>query len=92
MPTADCGEQLLSSARKTERLDHLSFTWQQQNSWNCRKLLLGDKGNCWLMMRMCVGVCEAAVEQDSFPKLRWKQTRRKWLKLYDYEMWVSLLI
>ena len=38
------------------RLDHLSCTWQQQNSWNWRKLFLGDTGNCWLMMRMHVWV------------------------------------
>jgi hypothetical protein len=71
--------EVLSSARQTRRFDHLSFTWQQQKSWNCVKLLLGDKGNCWLE-----GVwrfCEAAVEQDSFPNLRRKQTSRKWLKL-----------
>jgi len=24
------------------RPDHLSFTQQQQTSWNCRKLLLGE--------------------------------------------------
>ena len=48
--------EVLSSVGQTGRLDHLSFTWQQQNSWNCRKLLLGDKGNCWFMMRMHVGV------------------------------------
>ena len=35
--------EVLSSARQTGRLDHLSSTWQQKNSWNCRKLLLGEK-------------------------------------------------
>jgi hypothetical protein len=26
-----------------------------QKSSTCRKLLLGDKGNCWHMMSMCLG-------------------------------------
>jgi len=30
--------EVLSSARQTGRLEHLSFTWQQQKSWNCRRL------------------------------------------------------
>jgi len=47
-PTVDCGE-LLCSARQTGRLDHLSFIWQQQYCWYCRRLLLVDRGKCWFM-------------------------------------------
>jgi len=48
--------EVTSSARQTGRLNHLSYTWQQQNSWNSRKLLLRDKGHSWRMMKICVGV------------------------------------
>ena len=51
-----CTVEALPSARQTERLDHRSFTSQQQKSWNCRKLLFRDKCNDWLTMKICEGV------------------------------------
>jgi len=68
--------QLLSSARQTERLDHLSFTWQQQKSWNCRKQLLGDKGNCLLTMK---NACGSVVKRQLNRILFWTCDGRKWV-------------
>jgi hypothetical protein len=42
--------------------------------------LLGENGKAEPGWESVKKLCEAAVGKDSFPNLRWEQTRREWLE------------
>jgi len=60
--TVDCKEQLRTSPSLTNRkagstIIHIATA----NQLNCKKLLLGENGKCWLRLRSMVLLCEVVV-------------------------------